>query len=552
MDYAKEYKGIDPHEAVTLALRKTSRRSFAILRASHVRDYQRFFQRVSIEFGRTANASLPTDERLRRFAAGEDDPALIALFYQFGRYLLISSSRPENILPSNSQGIWGDGLSMPWGADYKSNINFQMNYWPAESANLSECHLPMLRMIENLVAPGEKTAKAYFNSPGWAMAYTTNAWGWTAPGPGGPWGPFFCGGAWTCQHLWEHYAFTRDRAYLKRAYPVLKGASQACLHMLVEDENGHLITSPSTSPENRFRTDDGQAGWACEGSACERQIIWDLFNNTASAAKTLGIDLEFRRQLETAKAKIRPPEIGRGGQLMEWGKDWDLNAPEPRHRHISHLYALHPGNQISPLTTRELANAVRKTLDMRGDESTGWSQAWKINCWARLHDGDRAYKLIREQLKVVDSTRTDYLSGGGTYLNLFDAHPPFQIDGNFGAVSGINEMLLQSHLMFSANEAAECYILHFLPALPSKLSEGNVKGLCGRGGIEVDLAWKNGKATNVVLRPKVDGVWLLRPANGQKITAVRSGKVAVSLKLQADGSAQVRLTKGTSFQVSFA
>ena len=328
---------------MTKALAAASRRTFAAMKADHVKDYQGFFHRVSLDLGRTANASLPTDERLKRFSAGEEDPALVSLFYQFGRYLLISSSRPENPLPSNSQGIWGDGLRLPWGCDYKSNINFEMNYWPAETANLSECHTPMLRMVESVAEPGKLTAKAYFDAPGWAMAYTTNAWGWTAPGPGGPWGPFFCGGAWICQHLWEHYAFTRDRDYLKRVYPVMKGASEACLHMLVEDENGKLITNPSTSPENGFKTDEGVRGWACAGSAMERQIIWELFDNTAAAARTLRTDEEFQRELESARDKIRPPEIGRGGQLMEWGKDWDLNAPEPNHRHISHLFALHPG-----------------------------------------------------------------------------------------------------------------------------------------------------------------------------------------------------------------
>ncbi|HKX31316.1 MAG TPA: glycoside hydrolase family 95 protein [Blastocatellia bacterium] len=553
LDYSTAYKGPGPHDAVTWALNRAARRGFAALKTDHLREYRRYFRRVSIDFGRTDNALLPTDERLRRFSAGEKDPALIALFYQFGRYLLISSSRPDNPLPSNSQGLWGDGLSLPWGCDYKSNINFQMNYWMAESANLSECHLPMLRLIESLVAPGEKTARAYFDSPGWVMAYTTNAWGWTAPGPAGPWGPFFCGGAWTCQHLWEHYAFTRDRDYLKRAYPVLKGASQACLHMLVEDENGRLITSPSTSPENVFLTDEGQKGWACAGSAAERQIIWDLFNNTARAAKTLGIDEDFRKQVEQAQAQIRPPEIGRGGQVMEWGQDWDLNAPEPHHRHFSHLFALHPGRQISPLRTPELAEAARRTLDLRGDESTGWSQAWKINCWARLHDGDRTYKLIREQLKAVDSTQTDYTRGGGTYLNLFDAHPPFQIDGNFGAVSGITEMLLQSQLSDepSVDSAEERYLLHFLPALPSALPAGHVKGLRARGGIEVDLAWYGGRALSVTLRPKVDGTWRLRPPDEQRITAVRSPKGAVPLKPQADGSVEVRMARETVFQVTF-
>lgn len=553
LDYAKSYKGVDPHEGVTKALSKASQRGYASMKADHVKDYQRYFQRVSLNLGTSGNALIPTDERLRKFSAGEEDPALVALFYQFGRYLLISSSRPENPLPANSQGIWGDGLSLPWGCDYKANINFQMNYWPVETANLSECHTPMLRLIESVVVPGTITAKAYFDAPGWMMAYTTNAWGWTAPGPGGPYGPFFLGGAWVCQHLWEHYAFTRDRDYLARIYPVLKGASESSLFMLVPDENGKLITSPSVSPENSFRTDAGERAWTCAGSAVERQIIWDLFNNTGMATEILGLDKEFCGRLEAAKAAIRPPEIGKAGQIMEWGQDWDLNANDLKHRHISHMFALHPGRQITPLRTADLANAARKTLEMRGDESTGWSIAWKTNCWARLHDGDHAYKLIRDQLKVVDSTRANYANGGGTYLNLFDAHPPFQIDGNFGAVSGITEMLLQSHLLYDDPTTKEDrYVLHFFPALPSDWKEGSVKGLRGRGGVEIDLEWKNGKAATAVLRPKVDSAWRLLAPKGQKILSVRAGARMVTPKAQPDGSGEVRLAKGMEYRVTFA
>jgi alpha-L-fucosidase 2 len=548
LDYANSYKGPDPHVAVTTALDKASRRTFAAIKSDHVKDYQRFFHRVSLDLGTSANATLPTDERLRKFSAGEDDPALISLFYQFGRYLLVSSSRPGNPLPSNSQGIWGDGLSLPWGCDYKSNINFQMNYWPVETANLSECHEPMLRLIEGLVAPGEKTAKAYYNAPGWVMAYTTNAWGWTAPGPGAPWGPFFCGGAWVSQHLWEHYSFARDRDYLKRAYPVMKGAAEACLAMLVADENGKLVTSPSTSPENSFRTEDGEAAWTCAGTAVERQIVWELFNNAAMAARILGIDSDLRTKLDTARNRIRPPEIGNAGQLMEWGKDWDLNAREMGHRHISHLFALHPGRQITPLRTPELAKAAQKSLALRGDEGTGWSKAWKINCQARLHDGEHALKLIREQLTAVDSTQTNYRNGGGTYLNLFDAHPPFQIDGNFGALSGITEMLLQSHLMFGDDK----YLLHLLPALPPEWKSGEVKGLRARGGVEIDIAWKDGKASSVVLRPAVDGTWQVRAPRGQKIAGIRSAKGAAQLRPGGDGAVEVTLSRSAVWRIQFA
>jgi alpha-L-fucosidase 2 len=551
LDYSKAFKGPDPHETVSAVIAKAAARDYAAMRRDHVREHQQFFQRVSLQLGQTSNALLPTDERLKKFSAGEDDPALIALFYQFGRYLLISSSRPDNPLPSNSQGIWGDGLNLPWGCDYKSNINFQMNYWPVETANLSECHTPMLRLIQALVEPGRKTAKAYFDAPGWAMAYTTNAWGWTAPGPAGPWGPFFCGGAWVSQHLWEHYSFTQDREYLKSVYPVLKGASEACLPMLVPDENGKLITSPSTSPENGFRTDEGVRGWACAGTATERQIIWELFNNTIMASRVLRMDDGFRAQLMEARAKIRPPEIGRAGQLMEWGKDWDLNAPEIHHRHISHLFALHPGRQISPTHTPELADAVRKSLELRGDEGTGWSKAWKINCWARLHDGERALKLIHEQLKAVDSTQTNYSRGGGTYLNLFDAHPPFQIDGNFGALSGITEMLLQSHLLYGDAER-DSYELHILPALPPTWRAGEVKGLRARGALEVDLSWKDGNVISVVLRPQVDGVWHLRAPKDHAISELRSAKGRTPIETHSDGLAELRLSKNIEYSLSFA
>jgi alpha-L-fucosidase 2 len=333
----------------------------------------------------------------------------------------------------------------------------------------------------------------------------------------------------------------------------MKGAAEACLHMLVKDANGQLITNPSTSPENGFQTGDGQRGWVCAGGAAERQIIWELFHNTVLAARTLALDEGFRKDIEKARDAIRPPEIGRAGQLMEWGEDWDLNAPEPGHRHISHLFALHPGRQITPLYTPELAGAVRKSLELRGDEGTGWSKAWKINCWARLHDGDHAFKLVRQQLTAVDTTRTNYARGGGTYLNLFDAHPPFQIDGNFGALSGITEMLLQSHVPCPevAGGAPDSYLLHLLPALPAAWPEGMVTGLRARGGMEVDLAWKNGKAVSATLRPSVSGAWRLRAPSGQKVARLRPAKGALPVVTAPDGSVELRLQKGAGVRVVF-
>lgn len=352
----------------------------------------------------------------------------------------------------------------------------------------------------------------------------------------------------------ENYAFTRDREYLKRVYPAMKGAAQACLEMLIPDENGKLVTSPSTSPENSFRTDDGQAAWTCAGTAVERQIIWELLNNTLMAARTLGVDEELQSFMEAAKTDIRPPEIGKAGQLMEWGKDWDLNAREMGHRHISHLFALHPGRQISPVRTPELADAARKSLTLRGDEGTGWSKAWKINCWARLHDGEHAYKLIREQLTAVDSTRTNYTNGGGTYLNLFDAHPPFQIDGNFGALSGITEMLVQSHLQYEnpARPGDDRYVIHLLPALAPVWKAGEVRGIRARGGMEIDLAWKGGKAVSTTLRPTVNGAWRLRAPQGQKIASIRSTKGAAAITPADDATVEVTLTKDTVWRISYS
>ncbi|MEO6804425.1 MAG: glycoside hydrolase family 95 protein [Granulicella sp.] len=520
LDWDKGYKGLDPHAVASEQMRAISAKQYAAIKTAHIADYRRLFDRVHFFLPATPAANQETDLRLKTYDDGAADPSLAILYYQMGRYLLISSSRADNPLPSNSQGIWGDGLDLPWKADYKSNINYQMNYWPSETANLSELHIPAIRLDASLVKPGEKTAKTYYNAPGWVVAYTTNAWGWTSPGAGMPWGAFFGGGGWMAQDIWEHYAFARDRSFLKTYYPVLKGSAEFYLSILVPDANGKLITSPSLSPENSYRTDKGVAGSVVDGSAVEREIIWDLFTNTIAASEVLGIDPEFRARLEKAKAEIRPLEIGKAGQLEEWGHDWDLNSAEMNHRHVSHLFAAYPGWQISPETTPTLASAVRKSLELRGDEATGWSNAWKINLYARLHDGNHALKILNEQLRLASTGGpTDYHGeGGGTYGNLFDAHPPFQIDGNFGSTSGIDEMLLQSSQRYAERPGGieDNYYIDLLPALPSLWPDGYMHGLRARGGFEVDQDWRDGKLLKAKIR-SVEGTSTRLRYNGQTL-----------------------------------
>jgi alpha-L-fucosidase 2 len=497
-DFGKNYKISVPYDSIKNNIKRAESKSFERLMLDHIAEYQGFFLRASFDLGQTKAYNLTTPERMTEFNNGKYDPGLLTLFYQYGRYLMISSSRPNNPLPSNSQGIWGDGFRLPWNCDYKSNINYEMSYWSTEASNLSDCHLPMIRYNSSLVKPGAKTARAYFNSPGWVLAMMTNAWGWTSPGGSVGWGAFFGAGGWVCQHLWEHYAYTQDKEYLKSVYPVMKGSCEFYLNALIEDKNGFLVTSPSTSPENAYKNGLN----VDEGSTIELQIISDLFTNTIAAAKTLGTDDSFRAKLESARAKIRPMQIGKEGQLMEWSHDWDLEAPEIHHRHISHLFGLYPGKQISPSATPELAAAAKKTLEIRGDDGTGWSLAWKINFWARLMDGDHAYALITKQLNLVSTTTTTYSKGGGTYPNLFDAHPPFQIDGNFGYVSGVNEMLFQSQETYSSSEYpnTDLYIINLLPALPKVWESGSIKGVRARGGFELDVIWKSGKLKEVTIR----------------------------------------------------
>jgi alpha-L-fucosidase 2 len=517
----RSYKDVsaDPHERVQATLTAAVKKGYKALLAEHLADHQKLFRRVTLDLGHTESEKLPTDERIRNFA-GSSDPSLVALVFQFGRYLLIASSRPGG-QPANLQGLWNDSNKPAWDSKYTDNINTEMNYWPSGPANLLECQLPLFDSLKDLAASGAATAKEHYNAGGWVVHHNFDLWRGSAPINASNHGIWQTGGAWLSTHLWEHYLFTLDKQFLRStAYPLMKGAAQFFADSMVKDpKTGRLVTGPSNSPEQ---------GGLVMGPTMDHQIVRSLFGETIAAAKILNVDAAFRDKLDAMRKEIAPNLIGRHRQLQEWLEDKD--DPKNQHRHQSHLWGVHPGYEITAYGTPDLFRAARQSLIYRGDAATGWSMGWKLNLWARFLDGDHAYKILQNLITPASDEKP---AKAGLYANLFDAHPPFQIDGNFGATAGIAEMLLQSHdpyatpTSFTAIESGEAAFLHLLPALPSAFPSGKATGLRARGGIVVDLEWKDGKLIQATFTAAISIPATIRYAGKETKLMLKAGERSV-------------------------
>ncbi|MDR3269525.1 MAG: glycoside hydrolase family 95 protein [Tannerella sp.] len=534
---ATDYYGKAAEQQIDSLLLAAEGKSYEQLRSEHVASYRKLYDRVRVDFGHVADKeALPINKRLETFHQDKNDPSLMALYYQFGRYLLISSTRPSG-LPPNLQGLWCNTIQTPWNGDYHININAQMNLWPAESGNLTELHLPLIEWTKQQVPSGRRTAKVFYNAGGWVTHILGNVWEFTAPGEHPSWGATNTSAAWMCAHLYNHYLYTKDRAYLAEVYPVMKEAALFFTDMLVEDPRSlYLVTAPTTSPENTYVLPNGHSVNVCAGSTMDNQILRELFRNTIEAAGILGVDADFAEVLAQKQARLMPTTIGPDGRIMEWLEPYE--EKEPHHRHVSHLYGLYPANEISLAETPELAGAARKTLEARGDESTGWSMAWKVNFWARLHDGEHAFKLLTDLLTPCWHDEVNYSRGGGTYPNLFCAHPPFQIDGNFGGSAGIAEMLIQSQ---------DGYI-DFLPALPAAWAEGFYSGLRVQGGGKVSVRWKNGQWQKAGLRVIESGDFRIKiPEESPNLKVRLNGKLVSCLI--TDGILAIHMQSGDELEL---